>query len=86
MEKIAWYAFSELEQLEHAYSITIHKAQGSEFDVVILVIPQTSNMLLTRNLLYTALTRARKMLIVIGNKNLIEFMINNCDTKKEIQD
>lgn len=80
--KIAWYAFSELEQLEHAYSITIHKAQGSEFDVVILVIPQTSNMLLTRNLLYTALTRARKMLIVIGNKNLIEFMINNCDTKK----
>lgn len=80
--KTAWYAFSELDQLEHAYAITIHKAQGSEFDVVILVIPQSSNMLLTRNLLYTALTRAKKMLIVIGNKNLIEFMINNCDTKK----
>ena len=80
--KIAWYAFSELDQLEHAYSITIHKAQGSEFDVVILVVPQSSNMLLTRNLLYTGLTRAKKLLIVIGNKNLIEFMINNCDTKK----
>ncbi len=80
--KITWYAFSELDQLDHAYSITIHKAQGSEFDVVILVIPQSSNMLLTRNLLYTGLTRAKKLLIVIGNKNLIEFMINNCDMKK----
>ena len=81
-KKIAWYAFSELDQLEHAYAITIHKAQGSEFDVVILVIPPSSNMLLTRNLLYTGLTRAKKLLVVIGNKNLIEFMINNCDTKK----
>ena len=80
--KITWYAFSELDQLDHAYSITIHKAQGSEFDVVILVIPQSSNMLLTRNLLYTGLTRAKKLLIVIGNKSLIEFMINNCDMKK----
>lgn len=80
--KISWYAFSELDQLEHAYSITIHKAQGSEFDVVILVIPQSSNMLLTRNLLYTALTRAKKLLILIGNKNLIDFMIKNCDIKK----
>ena len=80
--KVTWYAFSELDQLEHAYSITIHKAQGSEFDVVILVVPQSSNMLLTRNLLYTGITRAKKLLIVIGNKNLVEFMINNCDTKK----
>ena len=58
------------------------KHNGSEFDVVILAIPPASNMLLTRNLLYTGLTRAKKLLIVIGNKNLIEFMINNCDTKK----
>lgn len=80
--KVAWYAFSELDQLEHAYAITIHKAQGSEFDVVILVIPPSSNMLLTRNLLYTGITRAKKLLIVIGNKNLIEFMINNSEVKK----
>ena len=80
--KVTWYAYSELDQLEHAYAITIHKAQGSEFDVVILAVPQSSNMLLTRNLLYTGITRAKKLLIVIGNKNLIEFMINNCDTKK----
>ena len=80
--KITWYAYSELDQLEHAYAITIHKAQGSEFDVVILVIPQSSNMLLTRNLLYTALTRARKLLIVIGSKNLIDFMVKNNDIKR----
>ena len=80
--KVTWYAYSELDQLEHAYAITIHKAQGSEFDVVILAVPQSSNMLLTRNLLYTGITRAKKLLIVIGNKNLIEYMINNCDTKK----
>lgn len=80
--KVSWYAFSDLDQLELAYAITIHKAQGSEFDVVILVVPPSSNMLLTRNLLYTGLTRAKKLLIVIGNKNLIEFMINNCDTKR----
>lgn len=81
-KKVAWYAFSELEELEHAYSITIHKAQGSEFDVVILVIPPTSNMLLTRNLLYTGMTRAKKLLVIIGNRNLVEYMINNVDIKK----
>ena len=80
--KIAWYAYSELEQLEHAYAITIHKAQGSEFDVVVLAIPPSSNMLLTRNLLYTGITRAKKLLIVIGNSNLIEFMIQNIDVQK----
>ena len=80
--KIAWYAFSELEQLEHAYAITIHKAQGSEFDVVILVIPNSSNMLLTRNLLYTGITRAKKLLIVIGKNSLIDFMVGNVDVKK----
>ena len=58
------------------------KHNGSEFDVVILVVPQASNMLLTRNLLYTGMTRAKKLLIVIGNKNLIEFMINNTEIKK----
>ncbi len=77
--KIAWYAFSELDQLDHGYAITIHKAQGSEFDVVILAIPPSSNMLLTRNLLYTGITRAKKLLIVIGSSSLVEFMINNAD-------
>lgn len=58
------------------------KHNGSEFDVVVLVVPPTSNMLLTRNLLYTGITRAKKLLVVIGSKNLIEFMINNSEIKK----
>ena len=81
-EKVAWYEFSELEQIEHSYAITIHKAQGSEFDVVIMVIPPSSPMLLTRNLLYTGITRAKKLLIIIGNEKVIEFMIQNVDSKK----
>lgn len=58
------------------------KLNGSEFDVVILVVPQASSVLLTRNLLYTGMTRAKKMLIVIGNRNLIEMMVHNFDIKK----
>ena len=60
----------------------MHKAQGSEFDVVIMPISQTAPMLLTRNLLYTGMTRAKKLLIIIGNKNIVDFMINNSDNKK----
>ena len=81
-EKVCWYQFNELEQIEHSYCITIHKAQGSEFDVVIMIVPQAAPMLLTRNLLYTGLTRAKKLLIVIGNDRVVDFMIKNVDSKK----
>ena len=81
-EKEAWYLFQDLDQIEHAYCITVHKAQGSEFDVVVMPIVASSPMLLTRNLLYTGLTRAKKLLIVIGPSNILEFMINNFESKK----
>ena len=81
-EKVCWYEFNELEQIEHSYCITIHKAQGSEFDVVIMIIPQTAPMLLTRNLLYTGITRAKKLLIIVGSEKVVEFMIKNVDSKK----
>lgn len=81
-DKHAWYTYQELDQIEHAYSITVHKSQGSEFDVVILPITANSPMLLTRNLLYTAITRAKKLLIVIGGNSVIEKMIENFDSKK----
>ena len=55
---------------------------GSEFDVVIMILPQAAPMLLTRNLLYTGMTRAKKLLIVIGNNNITDFMIRNVDIKK----
>ena len=81
-EKTAWYSFQDIEQIEHAYAITVHKSQGSEFDVVILPITASAPMLLTRNLLYTAITRAKKLLIVIGPSNIIDRMIQNYDSKK----
>ena len=81
-EKYSWYQFSELDQIEHAYAITVHKAQGSEFDVVIMPIVQAAPMLLTRNLLYTGMTRAKKLLIIVGNSTVIEYMVNNVDSKK----
>ena len=81
-DKNVWYSYQDIDQIEHAYSITVHKSQGSEFDVVILPITATAPMLLTRNLLYTAITRARKLLIVISSQNIIDKMIQNYDSKK----
>ena len=58
------------------------KHNGSEFDVVIMVIPPSAPVLLTRNLLYTGIARAKKLLIVIGNEKIVKFMIQNVDSKK----
>lgn len=55
---------------------------GSEFDVVVMVLPPAAPVLLTRNLLYTGMTRAKKMLIIIGSKNIVEYMTQNVDAKK----
>lgn len=79
--KKALYQSEDLEELEHAYAITIHKAQGSEFDVVILPIYQIATMLQTRNLLYTAITRAKKLIIIIGNRGTVDYMIKNNNTR-----
>lgn len=76
------YEFDELDQLELAYAVTIHKSQGSEFDYVIIPLYTGYQKLFTRNLLYTAMTRAKKMLIIVGNKNMINFMVDNIESKK----
>lgn len=81
-DKNVWYSYQDIDQIEHAYAITVHKSQGSEFDVVILPITASVPMLLTRNLLYTAITRAKKLLIVISSQNIIEKMLQNYDSKK----
>ena len=80
--KVATYDNTDLYQLEHAYAITVHKSQGSEFDVVILVASQSAPMLLTRNLIYTAMTRAKKLLIIIGPQNVVNYMIQNNTTRQ----
>ena len=55
---------------------------GSEFDVVIMAIPPSAPMLMTRNLLYTGITRAKKLLIIVGYENVLQYMIQNIDSKK----
>lgn len=80
--KVATYENTDLDQLEHAYAITVHKSQGSEFDVVIFVASQSAPMLLTRNLIYTAMTRAKKLLIVIGSQSVVNYMIQNNESRQ----
>ena len=76
-QKTAEYEFNQLDELELAYAVTIHKSQGSEYPVVILPIHSGPPMLLSRNLLYTGVTRAKKMVVVVGLKDTVSRMIAN---------
>ena len=71
------YDFSLLEDLEHAYAVTIHKSQGSEYPIVIIPLGSAPQMLLTRNLFYTAVTRAQNMVILVGNEDIAKCMVEN---------
>ena len=75
--RVAVYNYSMLENIELAYAVTVHKSQGSEFDAVILTVFTGYDKLYYRNLLYTAVTRAKKLLIIVGSSKRVEFMINN---------
>ena len=75
--RFATYSFKQLEELELAYAITIHKSQGSEYPAVILPVLSGPQMLLNRNLLYTAVTRARKCVTVVGSEETFAKMIRN---------
>ena len=76
-DKFAEYSFSMLEELELAYAITVHKSQGSEYPVVIIPMYQCAPMLMARNLLYTAVTRAKNMVILVGRSDIPNKMTQN---------
>lgn len=78
------YDFDELDQLEHAYAVTVHKSQGSEFDAVIIPLYVCFEKLFNRNLIYTAMTRAKKLLIFVGKRAVIDYMIDNKTEKLRI--
>ena len=78
----AVYSFSMLEELELAYCISIHKSQGSEFPIVLLPLLGGPPMLLNRNLLYTAVTRARHMVYILGRQSCIQQMVRNNQVKR----
>ena len=76
------YTFKQLEELELAYAITIHKAQGSEYPAVIVPLYSGPRMLMTRNLIYTAVTRARSCVCIVGLPDTFQGMVDN-DTEQK---
>jgi len=80
--KVCVYAKSDLHQITLAYAITIHKSQGSEFPCVVIPLVPGAPIIVTRNLLYTAITRAKKTVVLVGSKQILARMIHNNYTAK----
>lgn len=76
------YPFKQLDELELAYAITIHKAQGSEYPAVVIPLLTGPKMLLNRNLLYTGVTRARQCVTLVGSEEMIQSMVENTEEQK----
>lgn len=76
-DRFVVYPFKSMHELEPAYAITVHKSQGSEFDAVIISAANGPSLLKRRSILYTAVTRAKKLLIIVGDKNTLEQMVRN---------
>lgn len=71
------YSFAELDELELAYAVTVHKSQGSEFPAVVMPVSWFPPMLATRNLLYTAITRGKRLVVLVGSQNKLNAMVDN---------
>lgn len=76
-EKYVTYEFSQLDELELAYAVTVHKSQGSEFPIVVMPMTWFPPILATRNLLYTAVTRGKKIVVLVGSEKRMNSMIDN---------
>ena len=81
---IVSYKKEDIKDLDLSYAITIHKSQGSEFDCVLIPMMSTAYMLLNRNLLYTAITRAKKLVILLGEKRILKQMVKNNNESKRL--
>jgi len=80
--RVLTYDFSELEELVLAYAVTVHKAQGSEYPAVILPILTQHYVMLQRNLLYTGMTRARKLAVIVGSKKALAIAVHNSQIQR----
>ena len=81
-DRVARYDMNQLEEIEHAFAVTIHKSQGSEFPAVVIPVVSGPQMLLTRNLIYTAITRAKELVVLVGSKQVLQEMIMNVTETK----
>ena len=71
------YDATELDELVHAYATTIHKAQGSEYPIVVMPVLMNHYVMLQRNLIYTGITRAKKILVTVGTKKALSYAVRN---------
>lgn len=76
-DRVAEYDFALLDELEHAFAVTVHKSQGNEYPVVLMPVYDCPYPLMTRNLFYTAVTRAKKLLILVGKQRCVSIMVEN---------
>ena len=81
-ERYVQYEFSQIDELELAYAITVHKSQGSEYPAVVIPMFQGPRMLMNRNILYTAVTRARKCVCMVGEEDIFHQMAANVNEQK----
>jgi exodeoxyribonuclease V alpha subunit len=81
-DRLVTYDFGELDEVSLAYAVTIHKSQGSEFPAVVIPLAMQHYMLLQRNLIYTGMTRARKLLVLVGQKKALGLAVRNDQSRK----
>ena len=74
------YAFDELDELQHAYAITVHRSQGSEYPAVVVPVTMSAYTLLQRNLLYTAITRAKRLVVLVGSRKALAIAVRTAGT------
>jgi exodeoxyribonuclease V alpha subunit len=74
------YDFDELDELQHAYAITVHRSQGSEYPVVVVPVTMSAYALLQRNLLYTAVTRAKRLVVLVGSRKALAIAVRTAGT------
>ena len=80
--KYVEYSFKETDEIEHAYAVTVHKSQGSEYPAVVMPVLDGPRLLMNRNILYTAVTRAKKCICIVGDENVFYNMIENVNEQK----
>jgi exodeoxyribonuclease V alpha subunit len=80
--RIASYERAELEQLTHAYAVSIHKSQGSEYPAVVIPLVTQHYMMLQRSLLYTAVTRGKKLVVIVGSRRAVALAVRNADARR----
>jgi exodeoxyribonuclease V alpha subunit len=81
-DRLVTYDFGELDEVSLAYAVTIHKSQGSEFPAVVIPVAMQHFMLLQRNLIYTGITRAKRLLVVVGQKKALGLAVRNDQSRK----